>query len=64
MTKEFRDISEFIGLETMNGRVLQQERLIKGILIFDIEKTESLTDETIIFEIRPLIGAALNEHVA
>ena len=64
MPEEACDVSEAIGLISVNCSVIVAERLLEAIVPDTIEFAEPFTDETIESRVGALLRATLDDHVA
>jgi hypothetical protein len=57
-------VADFVGLEAVDCRILLPECGVEGLLVHAIHHAEALPHEAVVALVRPLVRAALNEHVA
>lgn len=64
MTKETTDISEFVGLVSMDSFVVFPERLLEAVGPDSVQLAESFSDKTVKVGIGAFLRATFDNHVA
>jgi hypothetical protein len=63
MCEELGHVAQLVGLQSVDGAVLGEERLVEGVLVLAVDHAEPLPQKTIVLQVGPLVGATLDKHI-